>query len=98
MSWARGVSKGESGVSCERWGLSRARLGQRGRGACWGRVDWAEGRWIGGQDGSSLDGEAQPVRREGEALHWCGHEREKDEWGRGGGAGGVCPWHMGPVG
>ena len=29
-----------------------------------------------------LDGVAQPVRREGGALHWCGHERKRGEWER----------------
>ena len=29
-----------------------------------------------------LDGVAQPVRREGGALHWCRHERKRGEWGR----------------
>ena len=79
-------------------GLSRARLGQEGGGACWGRGHWPEGRWRGGQEVGCLDGEVQPVGREEGSLHWLGLGRERGEWGRGGGVGGACPWHVGPVG
>ena len=61
---------------------SRAVSDKREGGACWGRGDWAEGRWRGGKSGVCLDGVAQPVRRERGALHWRGHERKRGEWGR----------------
>ena len=56
---------------------------KRERGACRGQGDWAAGRWRGGQGGSCLDGRAQPVRREGGGVHWCGFEMKRGEWGRG---------------
>ena len=32
---------------------------------------------------------------EGQVLHWLGWEKKRDEWGRRGGVGCGCLWHVG---